>query len=126
MLASTPKGRQVRGALPRLVQQHARQRPPAAGGHGPGDGRAAHPARGGWHPGPRGVSLYGSTFSRTVWRLYGGAKGLVMWCYLHRVRGHDHPALEPAGPAGGAAPGENGRRQPLVPPYSLHSQHRAY
>jgi hypothetical protein len=21
-----------------------------------------------------------STFSRTVWRLYGGAKGLVMWC----------------------------------------------
>jgi hypothetical protein len=25
------------------------------------------------------VSLYDSTFSRTVWRLYGGAKGLVMW-----------------------------------------------
>jgi hypothetical protein len=24
-------------------------------------------------------SLYDSTFSRTVWRLYGGAKGLVMW-----------------------------------------------
>jgi hypothetical protein len=24
--------------------------------------------------------LYDSTFSRTVWRLYGGAKGLVMWC----------------------------------------------
>ena len=23
--------------------------------------------------------LYDSTFSRTVWRLYGGAKGLVMW-----------------------------------------------
>jgi hypothetical protein len=27
-----------------------------------------------------GVPLYDSTFSRTVWRLYGGAKGLVMWC----------------------------------------------
>ena len=29
-----------------------------------------------------GASLYMSTFSRTVWRLYGGAKGLVMWYYL--------------------------------------------
>jgi hypothetical protein len=28
-----------------------------------------------------GVSLYDSTFSRNVWRLYGGAKGLVMWYY---------------------------------------------
>jgi hypothetical protein len=27
------------------------------------------------------VSLYDSTFSRTVWRLYGGAKGLVVWYY---------------------------------------------
>ena len=26
-----------------------------------------------------GVSLHYSTFSRTVWRLYGGAQGLVMW-----------------------------------------------
>jgi hypothetical protein len=26
-----------------------------------------------------GVSLYDSTFSRTVWRLCGGAKGLVVW-----------------------------------------------
>jgi hypothetical protein len=26
-------------------------------------------------------SLYDSTFSRIVWRLYGGAKGLVMWYY---------------------------------------------
>jgi hypothetical protein len=25
------------------------------------------------------IALYDSTFSRTVWRLYGGAKGLVMW-----------------------------------------------
>jgi hypothetical protein len=25
------------------------------------------------------VALYDSTFSRTVWRLYNGAKGLVMW-----------------------------------------------
>jgi hypothetical protein len=25
-----------------------------------------------------GVSLYDSTFSRTVWRLYGGVKGLLM------------------------------------------------
>jgi hypothetical protein len=30
------------------------------------------------------VQVYGSTFSRTVWRLYGGAKGLVMWYYLQR------------------------------------------
>jgi hypothetical protein len=27
------------------------------------------------------MSLHDSTFSRTVWRLYGGAKGLVMWYY---------------------------------------------
>ena len=27
----------------------------------------------------QGASLYDSTFSRAVWRLYGGAKGLVMW-----------------------------------------------
>jgi hypothetical protein len=26
-----------------------------------------------------GASLHDSTFSRAVWRLYGGAKGLVMW-----------------------------------------------
>jgi hypothetical protein len=26
-------------------------------------------------------ALYDSTFSRTVWRLYDGAKGLVMWYY---------------------------------------------
>jgi hypothetical protein len=26
-----------------------------------------------------GVALYDSTFSRTVWRLCGGAKGLAMW-----------------------------------------------
>jgi hypothetical protein len=25
------------------------------------------------------VSLYGSTFSRTVWRLYGGTKDLMIW-----------------------------------------------
>ena len=25
------------------------------------------------------LSLHESTFSRTVWRLYGGAKGLMMW-----------------------------------------------
>jgi hypothetical protein len=25
------------------------------------------------------VSLYDATFSRTAWRLYCGAKGLVMW-----------------------------------------------
>jgi hypothetical protein len=31
---------------------------------------------------PSGVSLYDSTFSITVWRLYDGAKGLVMWYYL--------------------------------------------
>ena len=27
------------------------------------------------------LSLHESTFSRTVWRLYGGAKGLVVWYY---------------------------------------------
>jgi hypothetical protein len=31
------------------------------------------------------AQVYGSTFSRTVWRLYGGAKGLVMW-YSARSR----------------------------------------
>jgi hypothetical protein len=30
--------------------------------------------------------LYDSTFSRTVWRMYGGAKGLVMWYYQLRER----------------------------------------
>ena len=30
-------------------------------------------------PDPAGASLHGSTFSRTVWRLYGGDKCLVMW-----------------------------------------------
>jgi hypothetical protein len=39
------------------------------------------PAAGGFRGararGPDGT--YDSTFSRTVWRLYGGAKGLVMW-----------------------------------------------
>ena len=28
-----------------------------------------------------GVPLYDSTFSRTVWSLYDGAKGLVAWYY---------------------------------------------
>ena len=36
------------------------------------DGRGASTA---------GVSLYDSTFSITVWRLYSGCKGLVMWYY---------------------------------------------
>ena len=27
----------------------------------------------------QGASLHGPTFSRVAWRLYGGAKGLVMW-----------------------------------------------
>jgi hypothetical protein len=31
--------------------------------------------------GSRAHLMYDSTFSRTVWRLYGGAKGLVMWYY---------------------------------------------
>jgi hypothetical protein len=30
-------------------------------------------------PRPEDVSLYDSTFSRTVWWLYGGAKGLAAW-----------------------------------------------
>ena len=30
------------------------------------------------------MPLYNPTFSRTVWRLYGGAKGLVMWYYRRR------------------------------------------
>jgi hypothetical protein len=30
---------------------------------------------------PQGASLHDSTFSRAVWRLYGGAKGLVVWYY---------------------------------------------
>jgi hypothetical protein len=63
------------------------------------------------------VSLYDSTFSRTVWRLYGGSKGLVMWYYhlqlgqraarrprdgdVHRHRG----VLRPRARRGGAAAG---------------------
>ena len=31
------------------------------------------------------ATLHDPTFSRAVWRLYGGAKGLVMW-YYHRLR----------------------------------------
>jgi hypothetical protein len=34
-----------------------------------------------------GASLYASTFSRTVWRLYGGAKGLVVRYYPTAVAG---------------------------------------
>ena len=30
------------------------------------------------------VLLYDSTFSTTVWRLYGGAKGLAMWYYIQK------------------------------------------
>jgi hypothetical protein len=32
--------------------------------------------------------LYDPTFSRTVWRMYGGAKGLVVWYYLREREGH--------------------------------------
>ena len=32
-----------------------------------------------------GVSLYDSTCSRTVWRLYDGAKGLAVWYYQEWV-----------------------------------------
>jgi hypothetical protein len=32
-----------------------------------------------WHLDGSGVSLHDPTFSRTVWRLYVGAKGLVVW-----------------------------------------------
>jgi hypothetical protein len=34
-----------------------------------------------------GRGLYDLTFSRTVWRLYGGAKGLVIWYYPGEGRG---------------------------------------
>jgi hypothetical protein len=37
--------------------------------------------------GPTGSPLYDSTFSRTVWRLYGGANDLVMWYYREQLRG---------------------------------------
>ena len=30
------------------------------------------------------LPIHDSTFSRTVWRLYGGAKGLVVWYYITR------------------------------------------
>jgi hypothetical protein len=50
-----------------------------------------------WEPRARLESLHGSTFSRTVWRLYGGAKGLVM-SYRWEPR-----APDPVD-AGGAAP----------------------
>jgi hypothetical protein len=37
--------------------------------------------------------LYDSTFSRTVWRLYCGAKGLVLW-YYRRGGLPPHPRLQ--------------------------------
>jgi hypothetical protein len=44
-----------------------------------------------------GMSLYNSTFSRAVWRPYGGAKRLAMWYYLAEARDdrllHDAPAV---------------------------------
>ena len=39
-------------------------------------------------PRPDEESFYDSTFSRTVWRLYGGSKGPVM-CYYHLPRPDD-------------------------------------
>jgi hypothetical protein len=39
--------------------------------------RELHPR----HPISGWLALYDSTFTRTVWRLYGGAKGPVMWYY---------------------------------------------
>jgi hypothetical protein len=41
------------------------------------------------------MSLYDSTFSRTLWKLYGGAKGLVMWYY--KVGGMSWAGCGPAG-----------------------------
>jgi hypothetical protein len=48
------------------------------------------------------VPLYGSTFSRTAWRLYGGAKGLVMWYYVQRTQfgAWPWPSDDPAHAAG--------------------------
>jgi hypothetical protein len=37
-------------------------------------------------------TLHDLTFSRTVWRLYGGAKGLVMWYYALTFR-HNRPPM---------------------------------
>ena len=49
----------------------------------------------------RGVSLYNSIFSRTVWRLYCGAKGLVMWYYIpsRRSRSSSSAPRAARGPA---------------------------
>jgi hypothetical protein len=55
-----------------------------------------------WDPSTRTLkqvrSLHDSTFSRTVWRLYGGSKGPVMWYYradaLPRVAAHPPTAAE--------------------------------
>ena len=51
---------------------------PAMGGRNKEGSTALHLAVLEAHLDVAGVSLYDSTFSRTVWRLYGGAKGLVV------------------------------------------------
>jgi hypothetical protein len=51
----------------------------------------------------RWLRIYGSTFSRTVWRLYGGAKGLVMWYY--DVLWRQKPTCAAAGAARFVPPG---------------------
>jgi hypothetical protein len=52
-----------------------------------------------------GVSLYDSTFSRTVWRLYGGAEGLVMW-YRPRTDGGAAGEREGHAAQAGQVPGQ--------------------
>ena len=81
--------------------------PPRAEPRTPAQGAASGRWRG-WAARRRGVSFYDSTFSRTVWRLYGGAKGLVMWYYLRR------PAVSRSSRRPPAWPASRRRRAPFL------------
>jgi hypothetical protein len=68
-------------AQPRVVRGGrggAERGPGVAGNQRQGLQRAALPRADGQPAPAHGVPLYDSTFSRTVWRLCGGSKGLVM------------------------------------------------
>jgi hypothetical protein len=73
------EAQQGRGRAGRALRRlHQRALRPGPAGEDAGRAQVAGPgverdAR------PPSASLYASTFSRTVWRLYGGAKGLAMW-----------------------------------------------
>ena len=85
---------------------------PAGGGAPPRDQRDPAGIRGRALEGraARLEPLYDSTFSRTVWRLYGGAKGLVVWYYKVGPLG---PSVAGGGCAPDGAPAFDSTRAPV-------------